>query len=72
MVDIGKGLCKLGIHALDWEFSFHLRGVLNRSCLQEGWCRRCENKRGNRTSHDWGKIDKTDCLRCGAVKPDFG
>jgi len=78
-----RGLCKLGMHGMDWAYcqssqaimldypvsALRLRDFLNSVCLQDGGCRRCGVKRGNRTSHDWGEgilYGKIYCLRCGA------
>ncbi len=61
MVDalIGKGLCKLGIHKVDWTYRHSKR------CIQDGVCQRCGAKR-DRVYHDWVEgLFRVDCGRCG-------
>ena len=59
---IGKGLCSLGVHAVNlWEY--RQEGI----CTQDGVCRRCNVKR-EQIEHDYRRKDgrgtKTTCDRC--------
>jgi len=71
---IGKGLCNLSIHGVDWTYRWsQLNGSETSQagrlllCIQDGVCRRCGAK-CSRICHAFHRTEDL-CTRCGELRP---